>query len=373
VNRSLAPTLLDEQAMLVDASVRMMEAQAPIAALRAAADGASLDDETYRALGSRLGWFGLLAEEAEGGGAASTNGLLDAVLIAYERGARLQPGPFVGHCVVVDALAHASSKVNSGAWNALLSGETWASWAFGSEDTCFLEVAGEELLLRGTSGPVADGAACGWLLLTATTDRGIAVVLVSTDSPRIGRRPLEGLDVTRRWCEFDLDEVPVASTDLLAAPGPETDRFIARQTQVAAILNAAESVGAMHADFELALQYSKDRIAFGRPIGSFQAIKHLLADTSLWLEMAKGLVHSAAHAFGTGADDGPALAHAAKAFVAERGIELAHNCFQVFGGIGYTWEHDQQLYFRRLTSDAESFGSAGWHRARLAALEMEAR
>ena len=135
--------------------------------------------------------------------------------------------------------------------------------------------------------------------------------------------------------------------------------------EVAAVLSAAESVGAMQADFDVALQYAKDRIAFGRPIGSFQAIKHLLADTSLWLEMAKGLVAAAATSLGSGAPDGPELAHAAKAFVAERGMELAQNCFQVFGGIGYTWEHDQHFWFRRLAADAECFGSAPSHRRQL--------
>jgi alkylation response protein AidB-like acyl-CoA dehydrogenase len=129
----------------------------------------------------------------------------------------------------------------------------------------------------------------------------------------------------------------------------------------------------MQADFDLALQYSKDRIAFGRPIGSFQAIKHMLADTSLWLEMAKALVTTAATALGGGAPDGAELAHAAKSFVAERGVELAQNCFQVFGGIGYTWEHDQHFWFRRLASDAECFGSASAHRERLFELVGEGR
>jgi alkylation response protein AidB-like acyl-CoA dehydrogenase len=121
----------------------------------------------------------------------------------------------------------------------------------------------------------------------------------------------------------------------------------------------------MHADLELAVRYAKDRIAFGRPIGSFQAVKHLLADCSLWLEMSKGIVAAAAAALGSSAADGPQLAHAAKAFVAERSMDLAHGCFQVYGGIGFTWEHNQHLFFRRIAADAASFGSAGWHRRRL--------
>ena len=149
------------------------------------------------------------------------------------------------------------------------------------------------------------------------------------------------------------------------------------------MLSAAESVGAMHANFQLALEYSKIRVAFGRPIGSFQALKHLLASTSLLLEMSKGLVAGAAEALGSqeaqgsqealgsqdalrgNAADGLAMASIARAFVSEHAVELTHNCFQVFGGIGYTWEHDQHLYMRRLAAEAYLFGSPSWHRQRL--------
>ncbi len=130
----------------------------------------------------------------------------------------------------------------------------------------------------------------------------------------------------------------------------------------------AESIGAMDYDLQLAVQYSKDRTAFGRPIGSFQAMKHLLADTSLMLEMSIGLALAAAHAVGSGADDAGTVASMAKAFVGDCGIDLAQNCFQVFGGIGYTWEHDQHLYLRRLTADAALFGDPAWHRERVCQL-----
>jgi alkylation response protein AidB-like acyl-CoA dehydrogenase len=134
------------------------------------------------------------------------------------------------------------------------------------------------------------------------------------------------------------------------------------------MLIAAESVGAMDHDFEMTLQYAKDRIAFGRPIGSFQAVKHQLADTSLALEMSKAIALSAARTIGVEADYGPEAASMAKAFVGESGVDLAQACFQVFGGIGYTWEHDQHLYLRRITTDAGLFGDAAWHREYLCQL-----
>jgi alkylation response protein AidB-like acyl-CoA dehydrogenase len=117
----------------------------------------------------------------------------------------------------------------------------------------------------------------------------------------------------------------------------------------------------------MAVQYAKDRIAFGRPIGSFQAIKHLLADTSLLLEMSKAMALAAAERVGEDVY-GWEAASMAKAFVGDCGIDLGQACFQVFGGIGFTWEHDQHLYLRRLTTDAAFFGDPVWHRERLCEL-----
>jgi alkylation response protein AidB-like acyl-CoA dehydrogenase len=351
----LVPAPTDEQSMLVDASVRFMESEHPLATVRACADGATHDDAAYRRTAAELGWFGLLADEANGGGSISGNGVLDAALIAAERGARLQPGPFVGHSVVVDALSAAGGHEEVLA--ALVGGQAWATWTGATEDSCTLRGDGDAFRLSGSVAVLADVDVCTWVLVAARSRDGVVQVLVRTDAPGLTVRPLEGIDVTRHWSALGLADVEVTSDAVLGgAP---------RQSQVAAVLVAAESVGAMQADFDLALQYSKDRIAFGRPIGSFQAIKHLLADSSLWLEMAKALVAAAAASLGGDAPDGPELAHATKSFVAERGTELAQNCFQVFGGIGYTWEHDQHFWLRRLAADAVQFGAASLHRSEL--------
>jgi alkylation response protein AidB-like acyl-CoA dehydrogenase len=365
----LLPVLKDEQAMLLDASTRFIDAEFPLPVVRKRADGADYADTAYRRTAAELGWFGLLADDEHGGGSVSGNGVLDAALIAAERGARLQPGPFVGHSVVVHALSTTPSRARDAVLAGLVRGSGWATWAFNPQNSCRLSESEGALCLNGTITVVADGDDCEHLLLSAYGPQGLAQVLVAGDAAGVRVRTLEGLDVTRHWSAIDFDDVRVEPEHIVGAPGAPTDALVARQSQVAAVLSAAEAVGAMHADFHLALQYAKDRIAFGRPIGSFQAVKHLLADTSLWLEMSQGIVAAAATALGTGAPDGPALAHAAKAFVAERGIELAHNCFQVFGGIGFTWEHDQHFFLRRLAADAASFGSAAWHRARLLDVE----
>ena len=180
--------------------------------------------------------------------------------------------------------------------------------------------------------------------------------------------PKDSLDLSRQFGEVRFDRAEVAPSALVGVAGMATD-LVSQQLATACVLTVAETVGAMNHDFEMALQYAKDRIAFGRPIGSFQAIKHLLADTSLALEMSKAMALAAAKAVGTTQPDGGAVASMAKAFAGDCGVELAQNCFQVFGGIGYTWEHDQHLYLRRITTDGSLYGDPAWHRERLCQLK----
>lgn len=367
----LLPALTDEQEMLLDATVRFIEAEFPMDAVRERADGGEGPDAGYLRAAARLGWLGMLADEAHGGGSASGNGLLDAAVIAAERGARLQPGPFAGHSVVVHALATAGSPGQLEVLAGLVEGRCWATWVAGGASAgsagqhVQLRDAGDGLLLDGTVDGVPDAAECEWLLVAASGRDGLTQVLVPAGAPGVSVRRLEGLDVTRRWCAVELDGVHLTAGAVVGAPGLPTEQLVRSQVEIGCVLSAAEAVGAMDANFRLALDYAKSRIAFGRPIGSFQAVKHVLADSSLFLEMSKGIVAAAAGALGRGAPDGPSLAHAAKSFVGERGIELTHACFQVFGGIGYTWEHDQHLFMRRLAAEAASFGPPAWHRQRL--------
>jgi alkylation response protein AidB-like acyl-CoA dehydrogenase len=206
------------------------------------------------------------------------------------------------------------------------------------------------------------------MLVTASSNGGPSQFLVPADSPGVTIRVLEGLDLTRRFCEVSFEGVDLPESAAVGEFG-EAAGLVERQLQIACVLTVAESVGTMDHDLNLALQYSKDRTAFGRPIGSFQAIKHLLADTSLMLEMSKAMALAAAKAVGTSQPDGGAVASMAKAFAGDCGVELAQNCFQVFGGIGYTWEHDQHLYLRRITTDGSLYGDPAWHRERLCQLK----
>jgi alkylation response protein AidB-like acyl-CoA dehydrogenase len=360
----------DEQRALLDVSTRFMEDTCPLRVVR---DGGWKDDAfatSYRRQAAELGWYSMLVPESLGGGSISGNGVLDAALIAYKRGGLLQPGSFVGTNVVAYTLARAGSdELRETVLPSLLSGDTYASWAAAGVGDGGVDArpTDDGMELSGVKRPVQDVDASSWLLVPCTTDNGPAQVLVAGGAPGVTVTEMDSLDITRRFAEVRFDRTRVPAAAVVAAPDAEGG-LRATQLAIACTLIAAESVGAMDHDFEMTVQYAKDRIAFGRPIGSFQAVKHQLADASLALEMSKAIALAAAQTVGADDDYGPQAASMAKAFVAESGVDLAQACFQVFGGIGYTWEHDQHLYLRRITTDAGVFGGPAWHREYLCQL-----
>jgi len=364
----------EDQRALLDVSVRFMEETCPLEVVRDAGRRDAAFVASYRRQAAELGWFSMLAPEALGGGTVSGNGVFDTALIAFRRGALLQPGAFVGTNVVIDALARSGSdRLQAEVVPALMAGEASAAWAVASAVAAGRADSGVEaraatgggLVLSGSKTAVAEVEDGAWLLVTAAGPDGPVQALVAADAPGVTVVALESLDLSRRFSEVRFADVEVAADAVLSGSASQLDRQLA----VACALLTAESVGAMDAELAMTVQYAKDRIAFGRPIGSFQAIKHVLADTSLAVEMSKAVALAAARTVGTDGDEyGPSAASMAKAYVGDASIDLAQNCFQVFGGIGYTWEHDQHLFLRRLTTDAGLFGDAAWHREHLCRL-----
>ncbi|MCP3993089.1 MAG: acyl-CoA/acyl-ACP dehydrogenase [Actinomycetia bacterium] len=365
----------DDQQALLDVSAQFMEDTCPLTLIRDSDQRDAAFNEAYRRQGAELGWYSMLVPEGLGGGCISDNGLLDATLIAYKRGGLLQPGSFVGTNVTAHALAEAGSdELRQKVLPGLVNGDVSASWAVAGSDSQRLDSGVEAkptddggLTLSGVKIAVQDVEPSSWLLVTGQSPNGAAQALVAADAAGVVVTPLDSLDLSRRFAEVTFDGVQVPPSAVVGTPGA-IDDLLDRQLAIAATLTAAEAVGAMDYEFEMTVQYAKDRIAFGRPIGSFQAVKHLLADTSLAVEIGKAVVLAAARSLGSGDDHGPQAASMAKAMVGDAAIDLAQNCFQVFGGIGYTWEHDQHLYLRRLTTDSGLYGDASWHREHLCQL-----
>ncbi|WP_131809233.1 acyl-CoA dehydrogenase family protein [Mycolicibacterium setense] len=368
--------LNDSQRMLVDASRRLLEKEWPIERVR---DRSMVNDtRTDRRVTADLGWFSLLVPPELGGGSLSEDPLVDCILVARARGSALHPGNFVGTNVVASALAMLGpTKPMEAIVGQLISGETGATWAAGGTGSHTVPtsgvvarrvVGGAGYVLSGSKCAVPDASNSDWILVSALTDDGRATqFLLPSGTSGVRIIELDALDITRGYADIVFDDVTVSEAALLGGWGEAAD-LVEYQFQLAAVLTMAEMAGAMSADFALALEYAKARIAFGRPIGSFQSIKHLLADTSLLLEMSDAMLFAAARAFGRGEDEAAKVVSMAKAYISDAGIELAHNCFQVFGGVGFTWEHDQHLYLRRVTTDAMRYGDASFHRERLCQL-----
>jgi alkylation response protein AidB-like acyl-CoA dehydrogenase len=364
--------LTEDQELLRATTARFIEEQCPLERVRAMAEGTEKPDDGYLSQAAELGWFAMLVPESMGGGSISGRGIVDAAVVAVERGRYLQPGPFVSQNVVAWSLADGgSAEQQADVLSGLVGGQTMATWALAGaagswEPGAAARVTrrGGDLVLSGSAGLVHDAHVADWLLVTAADGDGLTQVLLPAGTPGVTVAALEGLDITRTLCTVRFDDLTVDPSAVVGTPGGAAGA-VAHQCRVAVVLGLAESIGAMDQDFTVAVDYAKVRTAFGRPIGSFQGVKHMLADTSLVLETSKAMVAAAADALQDGSPDAPAVVSMAKAFVGDGGVELAHNCFQTFGGIGYTWEHDQHLYFRRLAVDAGLYGNPTWHREQL--------
>lgn len=360
--------LSDEQEMLLKATTEFVTAAHPMDRVR---DATARPDAAYRRQAAELGWYGLLVGEEHGGGSMSGEPVVDCALLARVLGAHLQPGTFLGTSVT--ALALAAAGGHEPLLADLVAGRAAGAWAVAdaggdpgpSTGVTARRGPGGAYTLRGAKTAVEADADV--LLVTAEAETGPTQFVLPVTTPGVAVTPLDGLDVTRRFAAVTFSDVVLGAEALVGEEGGAA-AAVEHQWDVAAVLTVADAVGAMQRDFAQALEYSTQRIAFGRPIGSFQAVKHLLADTSLLLEMSTALLFAAARSVGSGGADRSRVASMAKSFVADKGVDLVHNCFQVFGGIGFTWEHDQHLYLRRVTADAALFGDAARHRERICVL-----
>ena len=363
-----------DQQVLVDAATRFAEDTFPVTKLRERAFDDAAFAAAYRRQAGELGWFSLVVPEEQGGGSVSGNGVLDAALVAYTRGRLLQPVGFVGANVVAYAIATAGTDAQrAGALTALIAGDAPGAWVVGDlsgapalDGVVDATPNGDGWSLSGSAVMVEDADDTAWLLVAAATPDGPAQLLVAPGAAGVSFAPVDGLDLSRRYADVSFTGAAVPASALVGEIGDRT--FAERLLTLASTLTVAECVGAMHQELDMTVDYAKQRIAFGRPIGSFQAIKHLLADTSTMLEVSKAVALAAA---GQAGDDDAHAAQAAsqaKAFVADAAMDQAQACFQVFGGISFTWEHDQHLFFRRITTGAEQFGDASWHREHVCVL-----
>ena len=346
--------LTEEQAALREVSRSMLAVSCPPQLVRSLASaGQDVDDKLWQR-GAELGWIGIaVPEEHDGAG----QGLVELCLVAEEIGRAAAPGAFVDTALIALALARQGKPELV---PALAAGDLKASWAHHGSVTGSYDA--DELVLSGRATAVQAAAASDWLLVTAASDKGRRLVLV--ERTRASVEPRRTLDETRRWYDVVLDGLRVRAADVVSADEAE----IGWLAEAAAVLTAADSLGVGERLLEMTVGYVKVREQFGRPLGSFQSVKHKVADMLTTLKGARAATYYAAMALDAGVAEATAGASAAKAFTADGVAALAGEALQTHGGIGFTWEHDLHRYLRRAKVNEMLYGTAAEHYERLVAL-----
>ncbi|WP_018500636.1 acyl-CoA dehydrogenase family protein [Parafrankia discariae] len=366
--------LSPDQEVLREATARYLADRVPAEAVRRLRHDPAGFEADYWQGGAELGWTSLLVGEEQGGGSISGSALVDLTLVAHEFGLRAAPGPLAAANAVAAALG-AAGPAHSAVLADILSGATVAAWCLGGPPPLdgldsvglALRVDGDDLVLDGVSRPVESAAQAGHLLVAARGDQGLTQLIVPAATPGVTVEPLRTVDLTRRFFAVRMDGVRVPRAAVVGELGAAADQ-IERQLQLAIVILNAETVGAMQAAFDMTVRWAFERYSFGRPLASYQALKHRFADMKTWLEGAHAVNDSAAAAVDAGSPDAGELVSAAKSFIGDYGTELLQDCVQLHGGIGVTYEHDLHLYLRRVTVNRALCGTPAEHRQRVAAV-----
>jgi alkylation response protein AidB-like acyl-CoA dehydrogenase len=356
----------DEQRELAATLRRFLQDKSPSSEVRRLMQTeAGYDPQTWSQLAGQLGLPGLVIPEKHGGSGA---GPVELALACEEMGRALLCAPFFATAVLAAQALLASGDqaaqeeflpgIADGTTIATLAGcEDDGAWSAGGVASRARR-SGDGYVLDGRKSFVIDGHAAGLLLVVARADGGPSLFAVRGDADGLGRRPLETLDLTRKQAAVSLDAVPAR---LIGAEGSAAG-VVAATLRLAAVALAAEQVGGAQRCLDMSVEYAKIRMQFGRPIGSFQAIKHMCADMLLEIESARSAAYYAAWAAQDGSDELPLLASLAKACCSEAYFRAAADNIQIHGGIGFTWEHDAHLYYRRAKSTELMLGTPAEHR-----------
>lgn len=347
---------------------------APLHATRRYVDGGrEYDAAVWRRAVEELQVVDVGLPESVGGQGA---GLTITGVLFEEFGRALVPSPLLGTvALAATVLSRLGSQEADEGLRALADNGRTATLGWVGDSASWdpadtpLRIVGEEpeVTVSGTLHHVIDGDVADTLYVVARREQSpssLTLVAVASGARGLTARRLESLDLTRRLARVELVDAPAR-----VVGGPDDAPAIARGILVATALLTAESVGAARAIMEQSVEYAKLRHQFGRPIGSFQAIKHKCAAMLAKVELMTAIAQDALRQLDLNGPDATALVHAAKAYTSEAFFEVASEAVQIHGGVGFTWEHDAHLFFRRAKSSEVLFGDAVHHRAKVAAAE----
>jgi alkylation response protein AidB-like acyl-CoA dehydrogenase len=333
------------------------------------------DPAVWARMGAQLGLQGLAIPERHGGQGFT---LVEVALVLEEMGRALLCAPYLGSaCLAAGAILHGATEEEQGALlPGIASGEAIATLALAEEGGRWDETGvaltarrdGDGFRLDGTKSFVLDGHVAGRILVAgrhpgSTGPDGISLFAVDGDASGLERALLPGLDLTRRLARLRFSGVRATLLGEEGAAWPA----LCRTVDDGAVCLSAEMAGGARHCLEAAVAYARERVQFGRPIGSFQAVKHLCADLLLEVEQATAAAYHAARVAAEGGADLPLVAGIAKAYCSDAYTHVATESLHIHGGLGFTWEHDAHLYVRRARSSAVLLGDATHHRERVAA------
>ena len=365
-----------DQEMLRDSVRRLLSDKAPIAYVREQyeADGGTLGRDTVWDGLREMGVVGLLVPEEFGGAGM---GMVDAAVVLEELGRALCPAPYASTAIgaVSLVLAAGGAREHQFLLPGLADGSTIGALAIYEPGGryqwrtpgCRVRLDGEVWRFDGTKAHVPDAAACNLLLATALdTDGALGVYALQRDES-VTVEPHTTVDGSRKEGTVTFEGAKAWRLGASDAPGA-----VSRTLDRLAVAYVVDGVGAAQQAMELAVDYAKERVQFDKPIGSFQAVQHLCADMLRALELGRAAGYYACWAADDAeADEAHRAATMAKAFASDAYAQLGGTAIQVFGGIGFTWEHDIHLYYKRLLSLSVSLGNSSEHLAELARIAID--
>ncbi|CDF85574.1 acyl-CoA dehydrogenase [Pseudomonas knackmussii B13] len=373
----------DEQQMIRDSAESFLADASPSSAVRAAMATGGHDQALWQRICAELGWQALLVPEAHGGLGL---GFVELAIVQEQLGRRLSPLPFFASALAVCALRVLGAEGQQARWlPGLAEGSLSATLALSTPFADAVQVQahaeGQGFVLDGRLRSVIDGHSADLLLIPARMPQGISLFAVPAESAGLQRRVLPTLDQTRTLAEIELNGLYLPADALLGEPGGAWP-LLEKVLQLGAVALAAEQVGGAQQALDLTVAYTQERRQFGRPVGGFQALKHRMADMMLQVECARSALYYAA-CVAQEALDGqgdaalaaelPQAAALAKSQASEAFFHCAAESIQLHGGVGFTWEYDPHLYFKRARAGEGLFGTPAWHRERIAAAILEER
>ncbi|MGX7678829.1 acyl-CoA dehydrogenase family protein [Jatrophihabitans sp. DSM 45814] len=368
--------LTSDQKFFAETSRSFLSDSCPTSELRARRHDPDGFDSGYWQQGADLGWTTLLVSEKDGGGSISGRGLSDLSLVAFEFGRFAAPGPLTASNVVAGALSRSGSEEQKAELLPdLLTGTRVASWAH-AEPRPFdrLGAVGLEATLRngkyvlnGRKSAVEAAGQSEVLLVSAKVDGALTQFLVPVNTPGVTVTPMKTVDLTRRFGRVSFEQVEVPTSAVLGEVGGAADD-LEHQLEVAIVVQLAEMVGAMDRALEITTEWLFNRYSFGRPLASYQELKHRFVDMRAWLEAGNAIADAATSRVQDETADAAEYVSAGKAFLGVYGPEVLQDCVQMHGGIGVTFEHDLHLFLRRVVLGAHLYGTVEDHRERLTSI-----